>query len=55
MANGGQARIEGADGAFDAVKINFADPSLGFTKLIFNLIAWPTQLQTSRRWISSAT
>jgi len=39
VANGGQSRIEGADGAFDAVKINFADPSLGFAKLIFNLDA----------------
>jgi len=39
QANGGQATITGADGAFDAVKINFADPSLGFSVLIFNLDA----------------
>ena len=41
LANGGQATIVGADvdGTFDAVTINFADPSLGFTKLIFNLDA----------------
>ena len=39
LANGGQSRIEAATGTFDAVKINFADPSLGFTKLIFNLDA----------------
>jgi len=39
VANGGQARIEGADGAFDAVTIAFADPLLGFSTLIFNLDA----------------
>ena len=40
VANGGQARFEAADWyCFDAVTINFADPSLGFTKLIFNLNA----------------
>jgi len=39
LANGGQATIEGADGLFDAVTINLADPSLGFAKLIFNLDA----------------
>jgi len=40
LANGGQARFDPADGvAFDAVTINFADPSFGFTKLIFNLDA----------------
>jgi len=40
VANGGQARFDPADGvAFDAVKINFADSSFGFTKLIFNLDA----------------
>jgi len=39
LVNGGQARIDGADGLFDAVKINFADSSFGFTKLIFNLDA----------------
>ena len=36
VANGGQARIEAATGTFDAFTINFADPSLGFTTLIFN-------------------
>ncbi len=36
---GGQARIEGADGAFDAITIALADPLLGFSKLIFNLHA----------------
>jgi hypothetical protein len=39
VANGGQARFEAETGTFDAVTINFADPSLGFTKLIFNLDA----------------
>ena len=36
VANGGQARIEAEVGTFDAFRINFADPSLGFTRLIFN-------------------
>ena len=36
VANGGQARIEAETGTFDAFTINFADPSLGFTTLIFN-------------------
>ena len=36
VANGGQARIEAETGTFDAFRINFADPSLGFTRLIFN-------------------
>jgi hypothetical protein len=39
VANGGQARIEGADGSFDAVTISLADPLLGFSTLIFNLHA----------------
>lgn len=39
VAGGGQARIEGADGAFDAVTIAFDNPSLGFSTLIFNLDA----------------
>ena len=39
VANGGQSRVEAATGTFDAVTINFADPSLGFTTLIFNLDA----------------
>jgi hypothetical protein len=36
---GGQARIEASDGAFQDVEITMADPSLGFGKLQFNLIA----------------
>jgi hypothetical protein len=36
---GGQARIEGADGNFDAITIELADSSLGFEKLQFNLDA----------------
>lgn len=36
VANGGQSRIEAAVGTFDAFTIAFADPSLGFTTLIFN-------------------
>ena len=39
VAGGGQARIEGADGAFDAITIALADPLLGFSTLIFNLHA----------------
>ena len=38
-ASGGQTGIEAVDGTFDAFIINFADPSLGFTKLIFNVDA----------------
>ena len=36
VANGGQASVQAAVGTFDAFTINFADPSLGFTRLIFN-------------------
>ena len=36
VASGGQASIEAETGTFDAFTINFADPSLGFTRLIFN-------------------
>jgi hypothetical protein len=36
---GGQARIEAEDGAFDFVRIELDDPSLGFSKLQFNLDA----------------
>lgn len=36
VASGGQASIEAETGTFDAFRINFADPSLGFTRLIFN-------------------
>jgi len=39
VADGGQSRIEAQVGTFDAVTINFADPSFGFTKLIFDLRA----------------
>lgn len=36
---GGQARIDAVDGAFQYVQIQLADPSLGFSKLQFNLDA----------------
>ncbi len=36
---GGQARIDAVDGAFQYVQIAMADPSLGFSKLQFNLDA----------------
>ncbi len=36
VANGGQASVQAAVGTFDAFTISFADPSLGFTRLIFN-------------------
>jgi PEP-CTERM motif len=39
VPGGGQARIEGADGSFDSISIALADPSLGFSKLQFNLDA----------------
>ena len=39
VPGGGQARIEGADGSFDAITIALADPLLGFGKLQFNLDA----------------
>ena len=39
VGGGGQARIEGADGSFDAVTIGLNNPLLGFSKLIFNLHA----------------
>jgi hypothetical protein len=36
---GGQAKIQAVDGAFDYVNIKLDDPSLGFTKLQFNIMA----------------
>ena len=36
VANGGQATVEAETGTFDAFTINFADPTLGFTRLILN-------------------
>ncbi len=36
VANGGQASVAAEVGTFDAFTINFADPTLGFTRLIFN-------------------
>jgi len=39
ISGGGQAVINAQDGAFDFVKINLADASLGFSKLQFNLDA----------------
>lgn len=39
VANGGQARVDAQDGAFDAFVIALADPNLGFSTLIFNLDA----------------
>ena len=38
-ANGGQARVEAADGTFGEISLAFDDPNLGFTKLVFNLNA----------------
>ena len=39
IGGGGQATIVAAGGAFDAVHIQFADPTLGFSKLQFNIDA----------------
>jgi hypothetical protein len=39
VANGGQARVEAEDGAFDNFVIKLDDPTLGFSKLVFNLDA----------------
>ena len=46
IANGGQARLEAADGTFGEILLAFDDPNLGFTKLVFNLNA--TQLNVRR-------
>jgi hypothetical protein len=37
--NGGQARVDGADGSFDNITISLADITLGFGKLVFNVDA----------------
>jgi hypothetical protein len=39
ISGGGQAVINAQDGAFDFVQIQLADPTLGFSKLQFNLDA----------------
>ncbi len=39
IGGGGQATIVADDGAFDALHIQLADPTLGFTKLQFNIDA----------------
>jgi len=39
VANGGQARVDAEDGSFGQLSLAFNDPTLGFTKLIFNLNA----------------
>jgi hypothetical protein len=39
VGNGGQARVDAQDGAFDAFAIALADPNLGFSTLIFKLDA----------------
>jgi hypothetical protein len=35
--NGGQARIESADGEYDNLSIQMASATLGFTKIVFNI------------------
>lgn len=35
---GGQARVEATDGSFDDLLIQMASPTLGFTKILFNII-----------------
>jgi hypothetical protein len=39
VANGGQARVDAEDGSFGQLSLAFNDPTLGFTKLVFNLNA----------------
>jgi PEP-CTERM motif len=39
VASGGQAKVGAKDGAFDNVVIKLHDPTLGFSKLVFNLDA----------------
>ena len=35
--SGGQARVEAVDGSFDDLLIQMASPTLGFTKILFNI------------------
>lgn len=39
ISGGGQAKIEATDGAFDNFTITLDDPTLGFSKLQFNILA----------------